>query len=508
MTGFNRIFPFAAGIQRQQVQAGALSGMREQLYELQRQITTGQKAKTYGELGSDRVTSLFVRNQLGVTQGYQQVVDLTTIRLKMMDQSTSELNSIASTARTTLLKSRGTNNDADMATAKQQVQSAFDQMISTLNRQVAGLYLYSGRTRDVKPVLDSTTIINGDGVNAGLRQVVDERRQADFGTGNGRMVTSVTGSTVAWGEDAVGNPFGIKLVPGSVSGTLSSAAITGPAVAPNTLSVNFTGQPTSGERMTVTVKLPDGTTKTLGFAADKASSADDSVFAIGATPADTANNLKAAIDNKLASLAGGELREASSLMATREFFSGSRTNPPPRVAGPPFASSIGYAAAGTRPTVIWYQGDDDASIAARDTQKAEVDTATSVSFGARASEGAFRDTLAAFATVLVEDYPVGLVSSRERFDAAAGRALNLLNSTGGPDAILGVNAEFGTTMGQIKSISEVHKNATLFLNGLIDGVESANKESLALQLTALQTQLEAAYQTTATLSKLSLTNYI
>lgn len=509
MPFFNKLYPFAAGTIRSQQTASSLIGMRAQFQELQRQLSSGLRSDTYGGLGNERVSSLTFRNQLGVADGFKSVVDLTAIRLSVFDQSTKELNKEVTDARAAMLSTRGTGGYPEITAAVKQVQAQFEQMITSLNAQHEGLYLYSGRTRDVKPVVDANTLMWGDGTNAGLRQVIDERRQADLGvTGLGRMVTSLVGTTTTLSEDVAGNPFGIKLVPGSAGGGMSNVTVTGPVGAPSAISFNFTGQPVSGERLSFTVTLPDGKTMNLGFAVDTAGTADDTVFTLGATPAATAANLQVAITSRLTSIGQGELRAASGLAASQQFFAGSNSNPPQRVAGPPFNTSTGYAPVGTRPTVIWYQGDDDPLVAARDTQKAEIDNGTTVALGARANETALRDSLVALGMFLAEDYPPGFSSTQDRFDAASGRAIQVFNSTGGPNAILEMNAEFGRAAAQVKEAKTRHDDRKLFLDGLLSEIEGVKTEEVAVQLTTLQTRLEASYQTTATLNQLSLVRYL
>lgn len=507
MSVINSLYPFAGGTVRSQNNTRTLISMRYQLQDLQRQLASGQRSETYGGLGDQRVSSLTFRNQVGIAEGYNSVIDLTTIRLKVMDQSTNELRTLVEKARSVMLNTRGTGGYPEITAGVKQVQAQFEQVISSLNNQHEGLYLYSGRTRDVKPVVDANTMMWGDGTNAGLRQVVDERRQADAGTGNGRMVTSNVGALTTLSEDAAGNPFGIKLVAGTAGGGMSNVTVAGPTGAPSAISFNFTGQPLTGERLTFTVRLPDGKTMNLGFAVDTAGTSDDTVFAVGATPAATAANLQTAIDSRLNSLAQGELRAASGLVAAREFFSGSNTVQPPRVQ-PPFATSTAYAAPGSRPTVIWYQGDDDTTVAARNTQTSEVDTGLQISLGARANEVALRDSLVALGMFLADDYPPGFTSTQDRFDAASARAIQVFNSTGGPNAILEINGEFGLATSQVQTAKTRHTDRKEFLNGLLSEIESTSREEVAVQLTSLQTQLEASYQTTARLSQLSLVNYL
>lgn len=503
------LYPFAGGMVGQQQNSRRLLTMRYQLDDLQRQIASGKKSQTFGGLGEARVSSLTFRNQTGVTEGYKSVIDITSIRLNIMDQSSNELRTLVDDARKVMLKTRGSGGYPEITAAVKQVQAQFEQMVTSLNNQHEGLFLYSGRTRDVRPVVDANTLMWGDGTNAGLRQVIDERRQADLGaTGLGRMTTNLVGSNVTLAEDAVGNPFGIKLVAGSVGGSISNVTVLGPAGAPPQIDFNFTGQPNSGERVSFTVRLPDGKTVNLGFAVDTAGTSDDSVFSIGINPAATAANLQAAINARLTAIGQGELRAASGLVAAREFFAGSVNNQPQRVAGPPFNTATAYAPVGTRPTVIWYRGDDDTLVNARDTQRAEVDSGTSISFGARANETPLRDSMVALGMFLADDYPPGFASTQARFDAGSARAIDVFATTGGPNAILEMNGDFGRATAQVREAKTRHDDRKVFLSSLLAEIENSNKEEAIMQLTSLQTTLEASYSVTSRLSQLSLVNYL
>ncbi|MCA0399610.1 MAG: hypothetical protein LCH38_02210 [Proteobacteria bacterium] len=507
MSTFSTLYPFAGGNIRQRHHANRLMDMRQTLDDLVRQMSSGKKSETYGGLGESRVSSLTFRNQQEIANGFTDVIDVTTIRLQVMTRSTNEMRTLAEKARSVMLGTRGTGGYPEITSAVKQVQAQFEQIVSSLNDQHEGLYLYSGRARDVRPVVDANTMIWGDGTNAGLRQVVDERRQADIGTGNGRMLSTNVGTLTTLSEDAVGNPFGIKLVPGTAGGGMTNVTVVGPGGGPTNISFNFTGQPNPGERVTFTITLPDGKTKNIGFAVGVAGAADDTVFNVGATPADTALNLKNAIDGKLSSLASGELREASAKIASEQFFSGSNTVFPPRVQ-PPFATSTSYAVPGTRPTVIWYKGDDNLAVAARDTQRAAVDSGTFISFGARANEAPLRDTLVALGMFLSEDYPPNVASTKDRFDAATGRAIEIMNTTGGPNAILQMNSDFGRSTAQVIETKQRHNDRKEFLSGLLAEIENVDNEEVAVRLTSLRTQLEASYQATARVSQLSIVNYL
>ncbi len=116
-----------------------------------------------------------------MTEGYKSVIDITSIRLNIMDQSTNELRTLVDDARKVMLKTRGSGGYPEITAAVKQVQAQFEQMVTSLNNQHEGLFLYSGRTRDVRPVVDANTLMWGDGNQCRPAPGHDERRQADLG---------------------------------------------------------------------------------------------------------------------------------------------------------------------------------------------------------------------------------------------------------------------------------------------------------------------------------------
>ena len=56
-----------------------------------------------------------------------------------------------------------------------------DQILSALNTQVGDRYMFSGSAVDQPAVASTDAILNGNGTQAGLKQVIAERDQADLG---------------------------------------------------------------------------------------------------------------------------------------------------------------------------------------------------------------------------------------------------------------------------------------------------------------------------------------
>ena len=68
--------------------------------------------------------------------------------------------------------------------------------------------------------------------------------------------------------------------------------------------------------------------------------------------------------------------------------------------------------------------------------------------------------------------------------------------------------ELGSAQTSLARAKERHESTKNYLTGALADVETVSKEEVAVQILALQTQLQASYETTSILSKLTLTNYL
>ncbi|MFJ5369858.1 flagellin, partial [Bosea sp. CER48] len=230
---------------------------------------------------------------------------------------------------------------------------------------------------------------------------------------------------------------------------------------------------------------------------------------IGADPNATAANLRSSISAALGKEARTTLSAASSQVAAQDFFAGSLNSPPKRVPGPPFDTATlpptNAGAAAT--TVIWYRGDDGAD-PARGTSTVQVDQGQVVGTGARANEEAFRVGLAQFAIMAAENFPAGDADSQARYEAMTARVSEKLGFGGSTQKPAEIITELGSAQTALASAKERHQNTKGYLTTTLSGVEDVTTEEVATQILALQTQLQASYQVTSMLSKLSLTNFL
>ena len=112
-------------------------------------------------------------------------------------------------------------------------------MLGILNTQAGDRYLFSGSAINTPSVASMDDILNGTATQAGLKQVISERQQADLGTsGLGRLIiSSPTPTSVQVAEDVAGSPFGFKL--SAVSSSLTGSTVTGPTGSPSAVSVDL-----------------------------------------------------------------------------------------------------------------------------------------------------------------------------------------------------------------------------------------------------------------------------
>jgi len=157
---------------------------------------------------------------------------------------------------------------------------------------------------------------------------------------------------------------------------------------------------------------------------------------------------------------------------------------------------------------LWYVGDDpDLDGDPRSTSTVQIDQGRSAAMGAQANEPAFTQLLKQLAAVAVADFPPG-----------SGDHVNALTREirGNSDMQLGsedpsisqIGIELGAAQVQMKTADEQHRATGAMLRDQLGDIEDARTEEVAAKLLTLQTRLQASYQTTSMLSRLSLVNFL
>jgi flagellin-like hook-associated protein FlgL len=328
----------------------------------------------------------------------------------------------------------------------------------------------------------------------------------------GRLLPpTVAGSTVSISEEAAGLPFGFAITGASATG--AGLAASGPTGSPATASVTVNApQPKAGDTVSFDLKLnADGSTQTVTLTANANGSGGAGTFAIGATPAATADNIRAALQNAVSVAASTTLTAASALTASNDFFAGSISSPPMRVVPPPppatLETATSYASGTSADTVIWYRGDDSPD-SPRATAPVQVGDNQSVAIGLRANEPGLRALLAGFGALAGSSFPETDPNVGKHYDALSGRLASVLLGPGGAPLVDAMNVDLGIASATLSMASERVTATKAQVQTLADAVDTVSPEKVAAELIATQTQLQASYQTTSTIAKMSLVNYL
>jgi flagellin-like hook-associated protein FlgL len=482
----------------------SLLNMRQRLDDLQAQLATGKVSDTYAGMGVSRGLGVGLRAQLNELAGFADTIANTNLRINVGSSVLTRMYEIGTETRSGALKGPVDLDANGQTTSQRGATAAFTEVLQLLNTRAGDRYLFSGRAVDQPAVASPDDIMYGVGGQAGLKQLITERLQADKGaSGLGRVVISSPSVTsVAVAEDAVGSPFGFKLA--GATTTLTGATITGPAGAPPAMSVDLGAvNPNVGEKVRFSFTLPDGTTETIELTATTTTPLPPDSFAIGVDTTATAANLNAALTSAMGELANTALVAASAMEAADNFFSSS---PPLRVSGVPLNTATALVAGTPADTVTWYIGETGAD-PARGTAVSRVDQSITAQYGMRANEEGLRwqlQNIAVYAAVTTAAGP----DATNQIVALNTRIVQNMSTQSGQQSIENIQAELSGAQNAIAAAKERQTQTKSMVETLLDQIEGVTNEEVATKILALQTNLQASYQTTAMLYQLSLVNYV
>jgi flagellar hook-associated protein 3 FlgL len=608
----------------------SLLNLNNQLATLQSQLTTGKKSTSYAGMGVNEGFAIAARAQLANISAFSDTMSNINTNIGIANTALQSMVDVGTTVLNSANSSMQGLNSAGQTIAQQTATSQLSSMLGILNMQAGDRYLFSGSAINTPAVASMDDILNGTTTQAGLKQVISERQQADGTTGLGRLViTSPTATSVQVAEDVAGSPFGLKL--SAISSSLTGATVTGPAGSPAAVSIDLGAtNPNNGDKVSFAFTLPDGTTESIQLTASSATPPPVGSFAIGANSTATSANLKAALNTAISTLANTSLVAASAVAAGSDFFSsagtatGSVVNnkaaipapitgatllsgaagtdslaanfaagdtitvngtpitfvasgatgnnqlnvtdsvqtlltkidsitgtstpstinggvialhtddaasltvtssnsaafaalgfgvtatatlPPLRVSGSPLSAATSLVSGTPANTISWYTGEAGPG-SARATATARVDQSVTVQYGARANETAIRSqlqTLAVFAAVTTS---AANSNAALQVTALSQRVAQNLARQPGQQTIEDIQSDFATAQLTMKDATARQTQAQGMLQGIVDQAENVSPDQVASQILALQTALQASYQTTAMLAQLSLTKYL
>ncbi|HVW91940.1 MAG TPA: hypothetical protein VHB74_04970 [Devosia sp.] len=358
----------------------SIDKLNQQFNTLQAQLATGNKAQTLADLGSVRYTDLTVRARLGRMTGYDNNISTVNMRLDMMNQMLSSVSSInAATRGSSVPASYGTNY-LNFATAATNANSQLGQVLTTLDTDLNGHYLFGGSEVDQPPVASPDAVMNGADGKDGFKTVASQRLQADQGVNSmGRLsfvsvpsVSNSAGTVTLTDAGAPGATLQSVTASNPTAITIAGAAATSgppPTTGQFTVAFDSANLPQAGDTVTINTQLPDGSTQAVTLRAVTAtdttnSSGDPDVlpgeFLVGADATSTAANFQTALNRSTSASVtlsddtspfGMKLLTVTSSNTAAISTSGSAgSSGPPAVAGQ-FSIGFNYDSSTVPPTV-------------------------------------------------------------------------------------------------------------------------------------------------------------
>jgi flagellar hook-associated protein 3 FlgL len=478
----------------------SVQNLNNQLTALSSQLSTGKKATTYAGMGVNEGFAIAARAQLSNISAFTDTMTKINTTISVANTALQSLANIGTQVQNAAASSPQALNSSGQTVAQQNAASQLSSMLGILNTQSGDRYVFSGSAIDTPSVADADTILNGSGAQAGLKQLISERNQADLGGGLGRLTISAPATMpISIAEETPATVFGLKL--NSVSSSLTGATVTGPTGSPASVSINLGANPNNGDQISFKFNLPDGSTETIQLTASNAVPTPAGSFAIGATPAATSTNLNAALNASIGTLANTSLVAASAVAASNDFFGA----PPLRVGTSPFATATTLVPGTAADTVSWYTGEAGAG-SARASSIARIDQSITVQYGARASEQGIRTQLQSVA-VLAAVTATG-PNAAAQVAALSSRVTQNLTAQPGQQTIQDIQSDFSIAQTTMKDATARQTQTQAMLQNIVDQAETVSPDQVASQILALQTALQASYQTTAMLSQLSLTKFL
>jgi flagellar hook-associated protein 3 FlgL len=207
-----------ANVQNGYFQTQAIASIESQLTNLQTELGTGEVSSNYAGLGNGRGLAISLQSQIAALSNFDSVIGTVGVRLSGAQNALSAIATSANVVQSSALNSKFTLDQTGQTTDQETANGQLQQIVDALNTEIGNDYIFSGTSTTTPAVVSTNEMLNGNGAQAGLIQLINERAQADLGTdGLGRLVIPPPGASPAevLGSGAALTPD----APASVSGS-------------------------------------------------------------------------------------------------------------------------------------------------------------------------------------------------------------------------------------------------------------------------------------------------
>ena len=189
------------------------------------------------------------------------------------------------------------------------------------------------------------------------------------------------------------------------------------------------------------------------------------------------------------------------------FSGGSVTAPVPPLRVGPGSPPTSLVAGTPANTVSWYTGNSGPG-SARASSTARIDSSITVQYGAQANESAIRSQLQSIAVFAAFTASPTGTNSAAQVSALSQRTATNLTPQPGQQTIGDIQSDLATAQTVMKDASARQAQSQTMLQSMVDDTETVSTQQVATEILALQTQLQASFQTTSMISQLTLTKYL
>lgn len=150
--------------------------LQQRLIDTQAQVASGKRSQAFSGLGFDAPTSINLNNAKATSETYLRTTNTTSARMETINQAMTRIADIAAEMRASALQAMtpgGLPTPTGNAAIKAQATARLKEVVSLLNTQMDGVYLFGGRATSTPPMnnvgdigtvgtpLDTVAALNG-----------------------------------------------------------------------------------------------------------------------------------------------------------------------------------------------------------------------------------------------------------------------------------------------------------------------------------------------------------
>jgi len=178
-----------SGIQNGYFQTQVVNNMESSLAQLETELGTGEASQNYAGIVDNRGLAISLQSQISQLNNYNNVIGTVGVRLSSAQQALTAISTSTNQVQQSLINSQFTLDQNGQTPDQTTAAGQLGEIVDALNTQVGDTYIFSGTATNTPAVASANEILNGNGAQAGLTQVIEERAQADLGAnGLGRLV--------------------------------------------------------------------------------------------------------------------------------------------------------------------------------------------------------------------------------------------------------------------------------------------------------------------------------